>query len=78
MVVPRAADADRETRAVQSRVSNALSALLNSVTGGGSGQRRLMGGRRMNRPTQLRTNAHLCVIMRYNANLALAHQRKEV
>ncbi len=37
-----------------------------------------MGGRRMNRPTQLRTNAHPCVIMRYNANLALAHQRKEV
>jgi hypothetical protein len=34
--------------------------------------------RRMNRPTQLRTNAHPCVIMRYNANLALAHQRKEV
>jgi len=42
------------------------------VTGG------IMGGRRMNRPTQLRTNAHPCVIMRYNANLALAHQRKEV
>jgi hypothetical protein len=38
----------------------------------------IMGGRRMNRPTQLRTNAHPCVIMRYNANLALAHQRKEV